>query len=541
VLQDGARAKHQELFFGVFGYTHFAGWTGFAGEIANVHIKQHPVPPRNVHMDVLLTHSFFLKNDQKQTEKMRPYPPLGTLYAASFLRQKGYEVALFDAMLADGMHAFEIALGSAEPRFVVVHEDQFNFLNKMCLLHSREEGCRMARLARDQGCTVIAAGSDVTDHPEIYLRHGAHFGIMGESEHVLGELVDSLSGRAPVPIPSITGLSILDESCPGGVRRNTARVPERSPDVFPFPAWDLLDTERYRQAWLEAHGYFSVSMVSTRGCPFHCNWCAKPIWGQRYAMRSPANVAEEMALVKSRISPDHLWFADDIFGLQPKWVVEFAQEVKAKDASIPFMIQSRADLMTEKAVEALAQAGCVEVWMGAESGSQKILDAMDKGIKVQQVVSGRERLRKAGIRACYFVQFGYPGENFDDILATAALVRNTQPDDIGVSVSNPLPGTKFYEMVERQLGEKDHWQDSNDLAMMFEGTYTTPFYRKLYKLLHRELALLNARASKEDLNRVDNEWIELRQQESRYRSSRPTLVQRYHASVSSPDLSKRWN
>jgi anaerobic magnesium-protoporphyrin IX monomethyl ester cyclase len=248
-----------------------------------------------------------------------------------------------------------------------------------------------------------------------------------------------------------------------------------------------------------------------------------------------------MALLKIKIRPDHLWFADDIFGLQPKWVVEFAQEVKARDASVPFMVQSRADLMTEKAVEALAQAGCTEVWMGAESGSQKILDAMDKGIQVEQVVRARGWLKRRGIRACYFVQFGYPGETFDDILATAALIRNTRPDDIGISVSNPLPGTKFYQMVGKQLGEKDHWQDSNDLAMMFEGTYTTSLYRRLHRLVHRELELLKSGSSKEDLDEVEREWIELGKTESSYRSSSPTLVQKHYPSVLPPDLSKGWN
>ena len=492
-------------------------------------------------MDVLLAHSFFLKNDPKQSQKMRPYPPLGTLYAASFLRQKGYQTALFDAMLASGTSEFQALLERVAPRFVIFYEDQFHFLNKMCLLHSREEACRMTHMARERGCVVIAAGSDVSDHPEAYFQHGVQYAIAGESEHTLGELLDSLSGRGSTPLEAIAGLAIPDENFPKGVRRNVARVPERRPDIFPFPAWDLFDVQRYRRAWRDAHGYFSVNMVTTRGCPFHCNWCAKPIWGQRYAMRSPANVAEEMALVKSRIEPDHIWFADDIFGLQPKWVEEFAAEVRARDASVPFMIQSRADLMTEKAVTALAQAGCVEVWMGAESGSQKILDAMDKGIQVEQVVRARELLRRSGIRACYFVQFGYPGETFDDILATAALIRNTLPDDIGVSVSNPLPGTKFYDMVKAQLGEKDHWQDSDDLAMMFEGTYTTPFYRILHKLIHRELELLRGGASAAELNEVQARWQELTAAEPEYRSVSPTAVQKNYPSVSAPDLSQRWN
>jgi len=482
-----------------------------------------------------------LKNDPKQSAKMRPYAPLGTLYALSYLRESGYQVSLFDAMLAPGICEFEESLDRDVPRFFVLYEDQFNFLNKMCLLHSREEGCRMAGMARDRGCIVIAAGADVSDHPQIYFQNGVDFAITGEADHVLKDLVDALSGRGLASPDNIPGVAVPDPKCPNGVRRSLLRVPERHPDVFPFPAWDLLDVERYRSAWLAAHGYFSLNMVSTRGCPFHCNWCAKPIWGQRYAMRSPQNVAEEMALVKRQIRPDHIWFADDIFGLQPKWVVEFAQEVKARNASMPFMIQSRADLLTDKAVAALAAAGCAEVWIGAESGSQKVLDAMDKGIKVDQVKDARRRLLDAGIRACYFIQFGYPGETFDDILATARLIRDTLPDDIGVSVSNPLPGTKFYEMVKAELGEKDHWQDSSDLAMMFEGTYTTSFYRKLHKLIHHELELRRSGEATQDLMDVEREWMELGNAEAHYRSSSPTKVRKYYSVLAAPNLKERWN
>jgi anaerobic magnesium-protoporphyrin IX monomethyl ester cyclase len=439
--------------------------------------------------DILLAHSFFLKNDPKQVEKMSPYAPLGTLYAASLLRSRGYSVALFDAMLSEGEEEFERLLHELRPAIVAIYEDHFNFLNKMCLGHSRSAGCRMSRLARDAGAAVIVAGSDASDHPEVYFREGVQYVIAGEADHSLGELVDVLAGRAAGRAEEVAGLALPDPAAPAGVRRTAPRAVERHPDAFPMPAWDLLDVERYRAAWRSAHGYFSLNMVSTRGCPFHCNWCAKPIWGQRYAMRSPANVAAEMALLKRTLKPDHIWFADDIFGLQPRWVAEFAEQVEALGASIPFKIQSRVDLMTEKAVTGLARAGCVEVWLGVESGSQKVLDAMDKGTDVRQVPVVRERLRRAGIRACYFLQFGYAGEAFADIMATVQLVRDTLPDDIGVSVSYPLPGTRFHEMVKAQLGDQDHWQDSNDLAMMFQGTYQTPFYRHLHRLLHKELRL----------------------------------------------------
>lgn len=499
--------------------------------------------------EILLAHSFLLKNDAKQVEKMRPYPPLGTLYAAAHLRSLGYSVALFDATFASGVEEFEAALERHQPRYLVLYEDQFNFLNKMCLNHAREAACRMSEMARARGADVIAAGSDVTDHPEAYFEHGVQYAVTGEADHRVCELIGILSGRDAGLPGSIGGIATPSPEYPGGVRRNPPATPERHPDVFPMPAWDLLDAEKYRAAWTAAHGYFSVNMVSTRGCPFHCNWCAKPIWGQRYAMRSPANVAEEMALIKRAIKPDHIWFSDDIFGLQPKWVEEFAREVEARNASIPFMIQSRVDLMTEQGVSGLARAGCVEVYMGVESGSQKILDAMDKGIQLPQVYVARERLREAGLRACFFIQFGYPGETFEDILATVQLVRDTLPDEVGISVSYPLPGTKFYAMVQAELGEKHNWQESNDLAMMFQGAYRTPFYRKLHKLLHRDLLLRQRLLSdpqakietRTQLRALDEEWTEWRNSEPQYRNLNPTLIHKYYEPVTVPDLSKRWN
>ncbi len=500
-------------------------------------------------VDVLLAHSFFLKNDSKQIDKMKPYPPLGTLYAASHLRSAGYSVALFDAMFSEGVHEYESMLDLHQPKIVVLYEDQFHFLNKMCLGHSRDAACRMSQAANRRGSRVIAAGSDVSDHCGVYFENGVQYALIGEADHSLQRLVAVLTGNSAESVEEIPGLAVPDPAAPRKTLRNPSAQPERRPDVFPLPAWDLVDPAPYREAWVRSHGYFSLNMVSTRGCPFHCNWCAKPIWGQRYAMRSPANVVQEMLLLKKTHRPDHIWFADDIFGLRPRWVVEFAELVESHAAAIPFMIQSRVDLMTEKAVDALSRAGCVEVWMGVESGSQRILDAMDKGTKIEQVPVVRRRLREAGIRACYFIQLGYPGETLDDILATVELIRETVPDDIGVSVSYPLPGTKFHKMVRTQLGRKSHWEESNDLAMMFQGTYQTPFYRRVHDLLHRDLevrkGLLNGRAGSErlakELDELNQAWFELGRMEVLHRSVDPTSIVKDYDEVTVPDLSQDWN
>jgi radical SAM superfamily enzyme YgiQ (UPF0313 family) len=258
-------------------------------------------------------------------------------------------------------------------------------------------------------------------------------------------------------------------------------------------------------------------MVSSRGCPYRCNWCAKPIYGNNYHARSARLVAEEMRRVKTMLAPDRIWFADDIFALSARWTREFADAVDELDARIPFKMQSRCDLMTRDTVAALAHAGCDEVWMGAESGSQKVLDAMEKDLRVQDIDRARQNLRAHGIRACYFLQFGYPGEEWEDIERTIRMVRETQPDDIGVSVAYPLPGTKFYGLVEAQLGAKKNWQDSDDLAIMFRGAYTTEFYRALRDALHLEVAA-------GDRGEIEESWRRLEALRGRSVSAEPTTI-----------------
>jgi anaerobic magnesium-protoporphyrin IX monomethyl ester cyclase len=383
------------------------------------------------------------------------------MQAAALLRQRGRSVALCDVTLAEDPDAlFRDAVERERPRMVAVVEDNFNFLTKMCLLRNRELAFRMAQSA---GVPVIVNGSDASDRAAEYLHAGFQTVIVGELERAL-EDVDRL---------------------PKGIWRSTASVTDL--DSLPDAAWDLIDVEAYRAAWREAHGYFSLNLVSSRGCPYRCNWCAKPVFGSSYRFRSAERVAQEMLRLKREFKADHVWFADDIFALSPQWTRAFADSVEKLGAALPFKMQSRCDLMTRDTVSALKRAGCAEVWMGAESGSQRILDAMDKGTRVEQIYEAREHLRRHGIRACFFLQFGYPGETLEDIEATLRMVRQSAPDDVGISVSYPLPGTKFYDRVSQELGAKANWNDSDDLDMMFRGAYSTAFYRELAEAVHAEV------------------------------------------------------
>jgi radical SAM superfamily enzyme YgiQ (UPF0313 family) len=436
--------------------------------------------------EVLFGQSYFLRFDPKLWEAMQPYPPLGTLYAASYLRERGYSVALFDAMLATSEEEWRDALKREQPRYAVLFEDNFNYLSKMCLLRMREAAFSMLSMAREAGCTVVVCGADATDHAQSYIHHGADYVIFGEGEQTLGELMDSLTSRTDTPLDAILGLGFVDPAS-GDLVRNVARPDLRNLDSLPFPAWDLVDIPRYERVWRERHGYYSMNLVTTRGCPFHCNWCAKPIWGQRYNARSAENVVAEMKWLKETYQPDHIWFVDDIMGLKPGWIERFASEIERLDARIPFKCLNRVDLLLRgNTVQALARAGARTVWVGAESGSQKILDAMEKGTKVEQIREAARRLHDAGIEVGFFLQFGYPGETLEDVEDTLQMVRDCAPDDIGMSVSYPLPGTSFHDRVKHELGVKQNWLDSNDLAMLYRGPYSTAFYRKLHVVLHKE-------------------------------------------------------
>jgi radical SAM superfamily enzyme YgiQ (UPF0313 family) len=187
-------------------------------------------------------------------------------------------------------------------------------------------------------------------------------------------------------------------------------------------------------------------------------------------------------------------------------VEEFANAVEFHGEVVPFKIQSRANLMSETTVSALKRAGCVEVWMGVESGSQKILDAMEKGLKLPAVHAARERLAAAGIRACYFLQFGYPGEGWAEICETVQLVRHTRPDDIGVSLSYPLPGTSFFDRVQAQLGKKRNWTDSDDLCTIHTASYNDTFYHALRDALHAEVTSWHARTGSSDQSVSESLW-----------------------------------
>lgn len=430
---------------------------------------------------VLLTHSYFYRLDPKQWADQRPYPPLGTIQAAAVLREAGHEARVFDTGLRHGPEELKEELVAFDPAVVVIHDDGFNYLTKMCLTVMREAAFSMIRSAKQRGCFVIVNSSDASDHFGDYLEVGADAVILGESEVTLKELVGRWGTKEEWN--AVPGIAFLDQ---GDVQRTAPRAVMRQLDELPLPAWDLIDLGPYRAIWMRSQGHFSLNLATTRGCPFKCNWCAKPIYGNRYNSRSPEHVVNEIEWLRTMSAPEHIWFADDIFGLKPGWVQRFRDVLQERGVKIRYKIQSRVDLLLENdTIDALVASGLEEVWVGAESGSQRILDAMDKGTKVEQIHQATRLLRSKGVRVCFFLQFGYLDETEEDVERTIRMVEELMPDDIGVSISYPLPGTSFHERVKDELSGKANWTDSDDLAMMFRNRHRQAYYKRLHRYVHK--------------------------------------------------------
>ncbi|MBA3680100.1 MAG: B12-binding domain-containing radical SAM protein [Bacteroidetes bacterium] len=433
-------------------------------------------------MKILFTHSYFLYFDNKQLKTQTPFPPLATLYAASVLRENGYDVKLADLQFSVSAEEIKQHIEDFKPDVFVIYDDSFNYLTKMCLTNMREAAFRMQQIAKEFQIPVIVSSSDATDHLEKYFSNNADYIIIGEAEQTLLELVNALKKTNAVDVSSINGLAYFSEN---KINKTSPRLVLKDLDELPLPAWDLVNIKPYKKTWLNGHGYFSINFVTTRGCPYKCNWCAKPVYGNRYNSHSPQNIAKQIKDLQEKFGFTHIWFADDIFGLKPNWLKEFNEAIQTLKIKIRYNIQSRADLLLDdENIKYLAQSGCEEVWMGAESGSQKILDAMDKGTTIEQIKEATKLLKKHKVKPCFFLQFGYSGEIMEDIKKTILLVDELKPYDIGISVSYPLPGTKFHERVKKDLIEKQNWKDSDDLHLMFNSSYKADFYRHLQRFVH---------------------------------------------------------
>jgi anaerobic magnesium-protoporphyrin IX monomethyl ester cyclase len=436
-------------------------------------------------MKILMGQSYFRALDPKELERQMPYPPLGSLYAATILWDQGHEIIFYDGMLSNDPEDFVSKIESIKPDLLLIYDDEFNYLTKMCLSNMRDAAVHFIETASRMSIPSIVYSSDAADYYKYYLNAGCMAIIYGEGEETLSEVVNAFAMKQFDQIKkNINGIKYYEND---KLHVTSPRKMMEDLDQLPDPDYSFVDIESYRKIWMNNHGYFSLNISTTRGCPYKCNWCAKPIYGKAYHSRKPGNVAKYIDSLRNKYSIDHFWITDDIFGLKPNWIKEFWEECSNLDLNIPYKCLSRTDLLLrDDTLLYLKASGCQTIWIGAESGSQKILDSMDKGTTVEQVYKVAKKTHQLGMEIAFFIQFGYSGEEWEDIKMTRKMIRKCLPDDIGISVSYPLPGTKFYEKVKAEMNYKTNWKDSDDLDLMFHGNFERAFYKKLHRFVHAE-------------------------------------------------------
>ncbi len=440
-------------------------------------------------IDITLVHPLFIEKDPVEKKIMTPYFPLGLMYLASVLRKNGYDIEIFDCTFRKDFSDFENYMKTHKPKLVGITS----------LITIRRNALILADIAHRYGAKVILGGPDPTALPERYLLYKGNDGefpvdvvVFDEGEITMLELANFYfkNGNYPNDLREILGLRLRDKN--GDVISTGNRELIQNLDSIPFPARDLVDMDDYRRAWKKAHGYWSLTIINSRGCPYHCSWCQKAVFGRKYRIRSPENSAEEMKLLKEVYSPDFIRVVDDITGVQRNWVLKWSEEVLKRNAVIPFECLTRVNLASEEMLKALKNMGCDKIYFGAESGSQKVLDAMEKGITVQQIYKASELCKKLGIKTYFFMMVGYPGEDIEDLKLSVKLLRETLPDEFSTTIAYPLPGTKFYEQVrDRLMFESQDWMLDWDYTaenkLLFKREkYNTTFYRWVIRWFHRE-------------------------------------------------------
>ena len=222
---------------------------------------------------------------------------------------------------------------------------------------------------------------------------------------------------------------------------------------LPFPNRKKINLQLYFDAWKQKHGISMVNVNTMRGCPYSCKWCSRAVYGASYRRRNPKLVVDEMQWLKKNYQFDMIWFVDDVFTINHKWLNEFVQEVNQRNMIVPYEIITRSDRVNTDVLQLLKDSGCARVWIGAESGSQKIIDAMDRRVQVEQVRETIKQVKTFGMEAGTFIMLGYPGENETDIKETLAHLKYSNPDQYTITVAYPIKGTQLYSQVENIFTE----------------------------------------------------------------------------------------
>ncbi|NNT71332.1 B12-binding domain-containing radical SAM protein [Flavobacterium sp. IMCC34852] len=415
-------------------------------------------------MSIVFTHAYYLSDDPKEQKIMKPYPPLGLLYVSAYLKSKHIDNDVFDTTFSSQSAQLDYIL-EKQPKVICIYT---NLMTKI-------EVIKLIKILKSETYNfpkIALGGPDVTYNVENYLKAGADFLIIGEGEETTFELYNAIINQGD--FHQVNGIAFLEND---QIIQTTARTKFKELDELPLPNREAINMQNYLDTWKNNHGQSSMTISTQRGCPYTCKWCSTAVYGQSYRRRPANQVAEEMKMLKEKYKPDALWFVDDVFTVSHKWLIAFREEVLKQDAIIPFECITRAERLNDEILQLLKDVGCFRIWIGAESGSQTIIDAMDRRVDVNQVKKVIQDTNAMGIETGTFIMLGYPGETEEDISETIQYLKEANPTLYTITIAYPIKGTSLYNEIEHKITQQPDWETSTDRDIDFERTYSRKYYQ----------------------------------------------------------------
>ncbi len=422
-------------------------------------------------MKVVLTHGYFLEEDEKEKEIMRPYPTLGLLYVTAFLKHHGIACEVFDSTF-QSKTSWKRFMLETRPDVILYYTNLMTKINVIELNDWLKQ--------EHESYISVVGGPDVTYNTQNYLLARFDYCVIGEGEQTALELIQAL--KESNPVSEIHGLAFLNLK--SELVTTEARTKLKSLDELPWPDRSAIPLEKYLDVWQKHHGKRTANISTQRGCPYTCKWCSTAVYGQSYRRRPAKDVVDEIEMLRDKYDVEALWFVDDVFTVSHKWIDAFHDEMRSRGVNVSFEIITRAERLNKGILEKLKSIGCFRIWIGAESGSQKIIDKMDRRVDIKEVSAMIKLTQQCGMEAGTFIMVGYPDETQEDIYQTARYLEESIPDQFTITLAYPIKGTSLYSEIEDRIIAQPNWQTSTDRDIDFTRTYNSGYYKHAIRFLN---------------------------------------------------------
>jgi len=417
---------------------------------------------------VTLVYPYFRPSNDRSIFR---FPPLGLGYIAACLKQHNISVDLVDCTFLSQEEALE-KVRRSDPKIIGIYS----------MFSMKEKAIQMAKLLRGNCELLVAGGPLPTLNAEDFLRD-FNVVVIGEGEETMLELVREVEKDAD--LSRVRGIAYREKG-KGKMKLTPPRGLIQNLDSIPFPTRELFDNQAYKNYYSKKFGYTTTSLITSRGCPFNCDFCSRPIFGNQFRTRSAANIVDEIETVLA-FGYERIWFADDCFTLNRKRLIDICNEILQRRIKIDWECLSRVDTIDREMTEKMKQAGCVRMFFGIESGNDSVLTLMKKQATTKQAKEAVHATKLSEIQVGAFFIVGYPGETNQTVLDTVRFAASLPLDYLSFTLPYPIPGTPLYDRVKDKM-ILDDWKEPKHLCLIEHKL----LYRSSFSEAKLKFAILKA-------------------------------------------------